>query len=259
MSMDEQTTPSTEPINTTPEPVNPPAGEADAPISAVKPDGLAVEEPQTDSLQPQAKPDPAPETPQIEPLSELLPATAETPTPQLPADEALPESTPELAPQGADLIRADEDAQEAPAEAPKVETPTPPPAPTINADASEETHIQTEESPQTPPQTQQGTAQPEPTPTPASPMPAQAPTETPQNILMLLLTKARLVTQLRKHKKLLKIMNLFAKKKSITNDDVEKLLHVSDATALRYLTQLKNENKIVQIGKTGQGVTYTKR
>ena len=76
---------------------------------------------------------------------------------------------------------------------------------------------------------------------------------------MLLLTKAHLVTQLRKQKKLLKIMALFAKQKSITNDDVEKLLHVSDATALRYLTQLKKENKITQVGKTGQGVTYTKR
>jgi predicted HTH transcriptional regulator len=54
-------------------------------------------------------------------------------------------------------------------------------------------------------------------------------------------------------------MEMFATKKSITNDDVEKLLHVSDATALRYLTQLKKENKITQIGKTGQGVTYTKR
>ncbi len=81
----------------------------------------------------------------------------------------------------------------------------------------------------------------------------------PQNILMLLLTKARLVTQLRKHKKLAKIMALFAKKSHITNDDVEKLLHVSDATALRYLTRLKKENKITQIGKTGQGVTYTRR
>ena len=90
-------------------------------------------------------------------------------------------------------------------------------------------------------------------------MPAQAPTETPQNILMLLLTKARLVTQLRKQKKLIKIIGLFAKKSHITNDDVEKLLHVSDATALRYLTQLKKENKITQVGKTGQGVTYTKR
>jgi predicted HTH transcriptional regulator len=146
--------------------------------------------------------------------------------------------------------------------APKVETPTPPPAPTTDINASEETPPKTEESPRTPPQ--QGTAQPEETTTPASPpesLPAPAtPIPTPPpNILQLLLTKAHLVTQLRKQKKLIKVMEMFATKKSITNDDVEKLLHVSDATALRYLTQLKKENKITQIGKTGQGVTYTKR
>ena len=137
---------------------------------------------------------------------------------------------------------------------PKVETPTPSSTPIPDASP-------TSEPSQTPPQIQQGTAQPEPTSTPASApasMPAQAPMETPQNILMLLLTKARLVTQLRKHKKLAKIMALFAKKKSIANDDVEKLLHVSDATALRYLTQLKKENKITQIGKTGKAVVYNK-
>ena len=81
---------------------------------------------------------------------------------------------------------------------------------------------------------------------------------TPQNILMLLLTKARLVTQLRKQKKLLKVMALFAKKSHITNSDVAKLLHVSNATALRYLTQLERENKIVQVGKTGHAVSYKK-
>ena len=145
-------------------------------------------------------------------------------------------------------------------EAHKVETLTPLPDSIYETSLSEETPPKAEEFPQTPPQ--QGTVQPELPPTPASApasMPAQAPTETPQNILMLLLTKARLVTQLRKQKKLIKIIGLFAKKSHITNDDVEKLLHVSDATALRYLTQLKKENKITQVGKTGQGVTYTKR
>ena len=179
------------------------------------------------------EPIPAPETAQAELVSDPTPTPPETPTPQLPADEALPESTPEM------------------------ETPTPSPIPVPDANEPEEPAL-------TPPQTQQGMVQPEPTPTPASApesVPAQTPpTATPpRNILMLLLTKARLVTQLRKQKKLLKIMTLFAKKKSITNDDVEKLLHVSDATALRYLAQLKKENKIAQIGKTGQGVIYTKR
>jgi hypothetical protein len=258
--MDEQTTPAPETPIITPDPVV-----ADTPV---------VEPLQTEAAQAPAEPVSAPETPQNVPLSEPLPATPEAPTPHLPVDEALLEITPESAPQGAGAV----------AEVPEVETPAAPPTPIPDASPAEET-------PQTPPaqaapqpepaptsQTQQGTPQPEPTPestrTPLDansqgrsgdglvesvPAQAQEIATPPRNILMLLLTKAHLVTQLRKQKKLIKVMGLFATKKSITNDDVEKLLHVSDATALRYLTHLKKENKIVQIGKTGQGVTYTKR
>ena len=38
--------------------------------------------------------------------------------------------------------------------------------------------------------------------------------------------------------------------------DVEKLLDVSDTTARKYLNELEAENKIKQIGNTGQGVYY---
>jgi len=47
-------------------------------------------------------------------------------------------------------------------------------------------------------------------------------------------------------------------KNKITNGEVEKLLHVSDATATRYLSALVKENKIRQVGKTGTGVVYQK-
>ena len=47
-------------------------------------------------------------------------------------------------------------------------------------------------------------------------------------------------------------------KNKITNNEVEKLLHVSDATATRYLETLEKEGKIKQVGKTGKGVSYTK-
>lgn len=47
-------------------------------------------------------------------------------------------------------------------------------------------------------------------------------------------------------------------KGKISNDEVEKLLHVSDATATRYLEVLEKEGKIKQVGKTGRGVTYQK-
>ena len=42
----------------------------------------------------------------------------------------------------------------------------------------------------------------------------------------------------------------------ITNNDVEKLIGVSDATAERYLNELEQEGKIKQIGLTGQSVHY---
>ncbi len=70
--------------------------------------------------------------------------------------------------------------------------------------------------------------------------------------------KARATIQNRKRIKLEKILSEVAKKGKITNDEVEKLLHVSDATATRYLSQLEKEGKIKQIGKTGKAVEYTR-
>ena len=55
-----------------------------------------------------------------------------------------------------------------------------------------------------------------------------------------LLIKARNAIQFRKRKKLDRVMTLFLKKSKITNDEVEKFLHVSDATAERYLNILEN-------------------
>ena len=73
-----------------------------------------------------------------------------------------------------------------------------------------------------------------------------------------LAVKARAVIQGRKRKKLDKILEAVTKHGSITNDQVEKLLHVSDATATRYLTQLEKEGKLKQEGKTGKSVKYLK-
>jgi len=61
-----------------------------------------------------------------------------------------------------------------------------------------------------------------------------------------------------------KILEIFRNKnenneeqpQKITNNDVEKLLGVSDATATRYLDELEKEGKLKQVGKTGQGVFY---
>ena len=72
-----------------------------------------------------------------------------------------------------------------------------------------------------------------------------------------ILVKARVAIQDRKRKKRDKIMQALNAKNKITNDEVEKLLHVSDATATRYLSALEKEGKIKQVGRTGTGVTYS--
>jgi predicted HTH transcriptional regulator len=55
-----------------------------------------------------------------------------------------------------------------------------------------------------------------------------------------------------------KILTLFETKQKITNNDVEKLLKVSDATSERYLNRLEKTGDITQKGKTGRSVFYTK-
>ena len=73
-----------------------------------------------------------------------------------------------------------------------------------------------------------------------------------------LLVKARNMIQFRKRKKLDRVMTLFLKKSKITNDEVREFLHVSDATAERYLNTLEKENRIKQVGKTGHAVSYSR-
>jgi|SRR3989338_1230275 len=102
-------------------------------------------------------------------------------------------------------------------------------------------------------------SEPEPItpPTPAPPSSAQ-PSPAAVQSARDLLVKANAAKQNRKQKKLEKILGLLNTKGKITNDEVEKLLHVSDATATRYLSALEKEGRIRQVGKTGAGVVYTK-
>ena len=78
------------------------------------------------------------------------------------------------------------------------------------------------------------------------------------NLARQLLISARNAIQFRKRKKLDRVMSLFLQQSKITNDEVEKFLHVSDATATRYLSQLEKEGKIKQSVKTGKGVSYSR-
>jgi len=73
--------------------------------------------------------------------------------------------------------------------------------------------------------------------------------------------KEQLAIKNKKQKKIDGVMVLLSKKSKITNDEVEKFLHVSDATATRYLSQLEKEGKIKKnekSGKTGKWVSYSK-
>ncbi len=60
----------------------------------------------------------------------------------------------------------------------------------------------------------------------------------------------------KKHENKEKILEYLESNEKITNDDVEKLLGVSDATATRYLNELEKEQKIKQIGTVGHAVYY---
>lgn len=56
-----------------------------------------------------------------------------------------------------------------------------------------------------------------------------------------------------------KILALMTGGKQVANDDVQRTLGVSDATATRYLDALEKSGDIVQVGTTGRGVVYRKK
>ena len=60
----------------------------------------------------------------------------------------------------------------------------------------------------------------------------------------------------KKAEALAKVRELFQRQAEATNDDVQKLLGVSDATATNYLSELEGESFIVQIGREGRFVKY---
>ncbi|MFA5997944.1 MAG: winged helix-turn-helix transcriptional regulator [Candidatus Paceibacterota bacterium] len=53
-----------------------------------------------------------------------------------------------------------------------------------------------------------------------------------------------------------RVFSEIQKKGSITNDEVQALLSVSDATAERYLQELEAAGGISQVGAGGKGVSY---
>ena len=91
----------------------------------------------------------------------------------------------------------------------------------------------------------------EPAPTPQTsqaPQPQSSAQFDQAGFVKSLLIKAQAKIQFNKQKKLEKIMMFAQKKKFITNDDVQKLLYVSDATATRYLVKLVQQGRLVRAG-----------
>jgi len=92
---------------------------------------------------------------------------------------------------------------------------------------------------------------------PVEPPPSPSPAPQPSVITQAsnprsFIAKALEKIQFRKRAKLEKIVKLATEKKSITNDQVQKLLYVSDATASRYLLQLVKDGKLRKLGPDGR-------
>lgn len=69
--------------------------------------------------------------------------------------------------------------------------------------------------------------------------------------------KAQVALRALRQKKLNRIMKFFDKKPQVTNDMVEKLLHVSHTTATKYLNILVKEGKLKRVGQ-GSAIHYEK-
>lgn len=105
----------------------------------------------------------------------------------------------------------------------------------------------------TTPEAQNPAPVPEQASAPIEPLPPVIPiTAVPQIHPRSFLTKALETIQFRKRAKLEKIIKLAMEKRSITNDQVEKLLRVSDATATRYLSQLVKDGRLRRVGHQAQ-------
>jgi len=184
---------------------------------------------------PEVIPEPTPETPPIE----IIPAES-TPTPT-PTEQSAPALVPDLVPTPTP-IPPSEPAPTSPIITPSITTSTnPPPVTTSTTPPSEEVVP--------PPTTESST-------TSIFPPPPHQPLLTS---LSTLLATARGIIQKHRNEKLEKIMELALKQrgkgKTITNDDVEKLLRVSDKTSTRYLNILTKQGRLKKSGQK-KGVVY---
>lgn len=78
------------------------------------------------------------------------------------------------------------------------------------------------------------------------------------NIVQELLVRARAKIQEKKRKKFEKIVELVSKNGKTSNDEIERVLHVSDSTATRYLLALAKDGRVKRVGGRGKHVFYSK-
>jgi hypothetical protein len=77
----------------------------------------------------------------------------------------------------------------------------------------------------------------------------QSPVQEDQDgFIRALLAKAQAKIQSNKQKKLDKIILLAQKKKIVVNEDIQKFLHISSATATRYLVKLVQQGRLTRVG-----------
>ena len=92
-------------------------------------------------------------------------------------------------------------------------------------------------------------APPAPAPlTPPAPQPQSLAQQDQKGFIRALLAKAQAKIQFNKQKKLDKITLFAEKKKIIANEDIQLLLHVSSATATRYLVKLVQQGRLARTG-----------
>ena len=84
-------------------------------------------------------------------------------------------------------------------------------------------------------------------PTPSIPQ-TQPSQQDQRGFIHSLLVKAQAKIQSNKQKKLDKIVQLAQNKKIIANEDVQKILHISSATATRYLVKLVEKGHLIRVG-----------
>ena len=84
--------------------------------------------------------------------------------------------------------------------------------------------------------------------TPTAPQPQSSAQENQVGFIRSLLNKANAKIQSNKQKKLNEIIQLAQKKQIIKNEDVQKLLHISSATATRYLVKLVQQSHLTRVG-----------